>query len=159
MRWILLLVCLGIVAGCDKKNPAPAPAASAAAPDLNAKYKSMSPEERLRQARIACYVGPDCDPKAAAALMSAAANDKERDALAAAARPAFAAQYERQLEAKGKKADAVTVDGEKLVVKGSACTRFLLENFLGGPEHGAAKALGLERIECDSKAIKAGADL
>jgi len=159
MRWIFLLVCLGAVAACDKKASPPAPAASAATPDLNAKFKSMSPEERVRQARVACYVGPDCDTKTAAALVNAAADAKEREALQSAARPAFAAQYERDLEAKGKKAEAVTVDGDKLVVKGSACTRFLLENFLGGPEHGSAKALGLKRIECDSKAIKAGADL
>ncbi|MCA9598458.1 MAG: hypothetical protein KC776_34330 [Myxococcales bacterium] len=158
-RWIVPLVCLASVAACDKKEPSPTPAASAAAPDLGAKYAAMTPDQRVRAARSACLVGDDCDPKTAEALLGAAKDAKERESLAGAARPAFASQYQRALDAKGKKADAVVADGDKLVVKGSACTRFLLENFLGGAEHGSAKALGFRRIECDSKALKAGADL
>lgn len=162
---LALLLALPLV-GC-RKRPLPKPlteggpgAASSKLPDLVKKYRGMSSAERLQAAKGGCYVGDKCDALAAKALFQAAPAN-EKPALAAAARPVFAEQYEKALIAKGKKPDSVGVtgkDGTTLKLKGPPCNRFLLSNFMG--DYGAsARLVGFKIFACENKALKAKIDL
>jgi hypothetical protein len=121
----------------------------------------MSPGARLQAARSACFVGPDCLGFEAVALLDAARDEQERTALRDAARERLCSEYASLVSAKTKNKVTVELTGEAkstLSVSG-ACSRFIIEDFLGGPERKQAQALGLSRIECADSASKAGADL
>lgn len=127
-----------------------------------ARYSAMTPAERIQAAMRICFVGRDCDGAEARALLEAAVMPAEREALKATARSSFLRQYTTFLTEQGKKPDAVsggTDEDRTLRVTGDACTRFLLENFAGGPPGKTAKLIGFTRFECESKALKAGVDL
>jgi hypothetical protein len=138
-----------------------APASAARQDEFLAKYSAMTAAERIQAAMKVCYVGRDCDGSEARALVEAAATPVEREALKATARSTFVRQYTAFLSEQGKRPDGMTGgdDADRtLRMTGDACSRFLLENFGGGPGR-IAKLIGFSRFECESKAIKAGIDL
>jgi hypothetical protein len=162
-RWWLCLLVLSC-SGCDKAEPddgsSEPGAAKKSAEALTAEYKALKPPARLEAARSACFIGEACSGHEAEALLGAADSDAERDELRKLARTALSGQYQTKLAGKAKK--PVTVEttgaGTTLFVKG-ICNRFLIEDFMGGPEKRQAKALGFSRIECSDASVTAAADL
>ena len=162
-----LALTLGVACDQSKKEAAPAASASAPSPaaleaELQAEYSKLSPRKREESAATACYVGAKCKGVEAKALMAAAADPAEREKLATRAREAYARQFEGKLLDDGKKPDSLRLaDGKDriLVVKGKLCNRFFLENFMASEEAKVAKVLGFERLECESRGLKAGVDL
>jgi len=160
-----LVVLLALAFGCknaDRPGTGPGSSASAGREDeFFAKYSAMTATERIQAAMKVCYVGRECDGSEARALLQAAATAEEREALKATARSSFLRQYTAFLTAQGKRPDSLTGgdDADRtLRLTGEACSRFLLENFGGGPGK-TAKLIGFARFECESKALKAGIDL
>jgi hypothetical protein len=161
--WLgVLLLCWS----CDKAElatdgkPGEAGAAKKSSEALTTEYKAMKPPARLEAARSACFIGDACAGHEAEALMAAADSDAERDELRKVARTALSGQYQTKLAGKAKKPVSVetTGAGTTLFVKG-ICNRFLIEDFMGGPEKRQAKALGFSRVECSDAAVTAAADL
>jgi hypothetical protein len=146
----------------DQPGAAPGAAPSAARQDeFFARYSAMSAAERVQAAMKICYVGRACDGTEARAVLEAAVTPEEREALKATARSSFLRQYTAFLTEQGKRPDSLTAgeDADRtLRMTGEACSRFLLENFGGGPGK-TAKLIGFARFECESKALKAGIDL
>ncbi len=127
---------------------------------LTSEYKAMKPAERIEAARSACLVGDNCQGYEAEALIDAADSDAERDSLRQAARSSMLAQYQTKLAAKAKKpvsVQASEANTTTITVKGH-CNKFVLEDFIGGPEKKQAKTLGFARIECNEAALNAAAD-
>jgi hypothetical protein len=161
--WAPILLACWLI-GCEKSEPAGGSDDSGAKKSreaLTAEYKAMKPPARLDAARSACYVGPDCAGHEAQALLDAADSDAERDALRSAARSGLAGQLQTRLAAKAKQPVSVVATGVAnmtLFVRG-ICSRFVIEDFVGGPEKKQAKALGFSRIECSEAALTAAADL
>jgi hypothetical protein len=158
---VLLLAAFGCK-NAERAGAGPGPSASAGRQDeFFAKYSAMTAAERIQAAMKVCYVGRDCDGSEARALLEATVTTEEREALKATARSTFMRQYTAFLAEQGKKPDSMT-GGEDtdrtLRMIGDACSRFLLENFGGGPGK-TAKLIGFTRFECESKALKAGIDL
>jgi hypothetical protein len=158
----ILLACTLI--GCEKSEIAGASEDSGVKKSreaMTAEYMAMKPPARLEAARTACYVGPDCAGHEAQALLDAADSDAEREALRTAARTGLAGQLQTRLAAKAKKPVSVVPTGVAnmtLFVRG-ICSRFVIEDFVAGPEKKQAKALGFARIECSEAALTAAADL
>lgn len=121
----------------------------------------MTGTERIQAALGVCYVGDGCNAAETEALLSTASSDAEREALRSTARGTFTRQYEAMLVAQGKKPEAVTTrdEGRVVFVKGDLCNRFLLDNFVNGNVGKVARAVGIKRLECSSKAMNAGVDL
>ena len=157
---------LTAVLGCkntERSSPGSAPESSGARRqnELLAKYSAMTATERIQAAMKICYVGRDCDGTEAIGLLGAAATPPEREALKATMRSTFLRQYTAFLTEQGKRPDSVSGGGDAertLQVSGDVCSRFLLENFAGGPGK-TAKLVGFTRFECESKALRAGIDL
>jgi hypothetical protein len=123
-------------------------------------YKALKPPARLEAAREACFVGDACSGHEAEALMAAADSDAERDELRKIARTGLTGQYQTKLAGKAKKPVTVeTTSGGITISVSGICNRFLIEDFMAGPEKGQAKALGFSRIECTDAAVTAAADL
>ena len=162
-----LVFTLAMTFGCKNTDSAqlgasPASTASAGRKDeLFSQYSALAASERIQVAMKICYVGRDCEDTEARALLEAAATPAEREALKATARSSFLRQYAAFLSEQGKRPDRLTGgEGEDRTLRmtGEACSRFLLENFGGGPGK-IAKLIGFDRFECESKALKAGIDL
>jgi hypothetical protein len=129
--------------------------------ELFAQYSAMTAAERIQVAMKICYVGRDCDGAEATGLLGAAATPAEREALKATMRSTFLREYAAFLTEQGKRPDSVKSGGDAertLQVSGDVCSRFLLEDFAGGPGK-TAKLVGFTRFECESKALRAGVDL
>ena len=158
----LLATCVFVLslASCNRsKGASEADADGGAA--LASNYASMSPTERVQAALNGCYVGKNCEPAGLDALLAAAADEAEREALRSTARASFARQYQASLIDEGRKPESVTTTdgGRTLSVKGELCSRFLLENFAGGKAGKVARRIGFWRFECASRAMNAGVDL
>ena len=130
--------------------------------ELTATYRSRGLAERMKAAADGCYVGDSCQRVHHEALLAGADDDSEREALRATARPVFARQYQDALRQKRQQVERVRAVGPgrlTLRVEGPLCSRFFLENFTGRPEGSVARALGFSRVECESRAVRAGLDL
>lgn len=154
---------VGLAAGCDKGDAAAAGDAGSKKSQaaLKAEYQAMSPQQRLEAARSACFVGTGCSGFEAEALLGAAGNDVEKKALREAARAALLGQLQTRLAAKAKKPVSVkaTGNGDAVISVRGVCNRFLIEDFVGGPEKRQARFLDYARIECSDASLTAAADL
>jgi len=139
-----------LAAGCPRRDDPtarPLPSASATAVvDLT----GLSASDRAAAATALCGERAPCDPARARALLAAAADEREREALRTAASPALCTRAEAALRERMKPAK-VNAEGpgrRTLRIVSEHCDGFLLERFIDSTEGQAARALGFERVKC-----------
>lgn len=150
----LPLSCKAASGGSSGVAPSAAASASASAAH-EARYRSLTSEARLAEARGLCWFGDDCDPAPGTALLAAAGSDDERRALQKTARAALATEWHRRLLARGIEISSVRaggVDAATLEVEGEACTRPWIEDQLFGRQGRRARELGFLQASCKSPA-------
>lgn len=139
------------VGGCSRKDDAQSralPSASASAVPVD--VSALSASDRLAAATALCGERSDCDPARARALVAAAGDERERDALRTAASPALFTRLEAVLRARLKpgKVDAYGAGGRTLRITSDRCDGFLVEHVVLSTEGRTGAALGFERVRC-----------
>ena len=147
-KWALLAAVGTLAAGCNDGK-----AAKAERPSPEPKPSARSPVERLNLARQGCYVGRACRPDKTRALLDSARSEVEKQELQKAAGKALAEQLQGRLAKKHNQLVSVSAEAKTLEIRG-VCNRIILQNAIGACG-GHAKLLGLVKIRCESKALKA----
>ncbi len=139
-----------LLGGCPRRDDPtarPLPSASAAAAvDLT----GLSASDRTAAATALCAERAPCEPARARALLAAAADEREREALRTAASGALCTRTEAALRERMKPAK-VNAEGpgrRTLRIVSEHCDGFLLERFVDSNEGQTARALGFQRIKC-----------
>src|SRR5512145_702392 len=115
---------------------------------LARRYEAMTPASRMAAMSKLPLMEEQGSPAEIRALLGAARDESERDALAQAGRRAFAQQYAEVLARKQKPGTVTVTDSRNatLSVRSEHCSKFLLENFAAGESGSIAKLLGFERV-------------
>jgi len=154
-RWVVAALAEAALAalpvGCTRgEEPTARPLPSASPSTEGIALAGLSPGDRLAAATALCAERAPCEQARARALLAAAADEREREALRNAASPALCARAEAALRERLRPAK-VNAEGpghRTLRIVSEHCDGFLLERFIDSTEGRTARALGFDRVKC-----------
>jgi len=140
-----------LLVGCSRRDdPTARPLPSASPSTAGLELTGLSPGDRLAAATALCAERAPCEPTRARALLAAAADEREREALRTAASAALCTRAEAALRERMRPAK-VQAEGpgrRTLRIVSEHCDGFLLERFIDSTEGRTARALGFDRVKC-----------
>lgn len=147
--WLLAL------SACRRDESVTRPLPSASTNAHVQEFASLSVADRTAAAMALCGARSPCDPVRARALLAAAVDDRERDALRIAASPGFFARAEKSLRERMKPArlSATGPRQRTVLIVTEHCDGFLLEKFVDSEDGKTAVALGFDRVKCQHQGL------